>query len=314
MNEIYMALGGLIGLALLYYGAEYLVRGGSAIASRSCVSPLVIGLTLVAFGTSAPELFVSTGAALHGLGDICIGNVVGSNICNIALILGLSALLSPLAVNAELFKRDLPIMILVSVVLTVVCLFCGGIGRVVGLLFTIGIFAYTVIGIKSSPEKCGAETTPPQDGTLSRGMAYLAVIGGLLALIGGAKLILLGAVALEKHFGVADEFVALTVVAVGTSLPELATSVVAAKKGEADIAIGNVVGSNIFNILGILGVSALLKPVAIEGMDWVDFGMMLVTAIGLWPLMGARGRLGRFEGILLLVVYGIYLWWLVYTM
>ena len=313
MNEIYMALGGLIGLALLYYGAEYLVRGGSAIASRSCVSPLVIGLTLVAFGTSAPELFVSASAALHGLGDICIGNVVGSNICNIALILGLTALLSPLAVNAELFKRDLPIMILASVVLTVVCLFCGGIGRVVGLLFTIGIVAYTIVGVRSSAEKCGTETVPPQE-NISRGMAWFAVIGGLLALVGGAKLILLGAVALEKHFGVADEFVALTVVAVGTSLPELATSVVAAKKGEADIAIGNVVGSNIFNIFGILGLSTLLKPVVIEGMDWVDFGMMLVTAVGLWPLMGARGRLGRFEGILLLVVYGIYLWWLVYTM
>ena len=314
MNEILMALGGLIGLVLLYYGAEYLVHGGSAIASRSCVSPLVIGLTLVAFGTSAPELFVSTGAALHGLGDICIGNVVGSNICNIALILGLSALLSPLAVNAELFKRDLPIMILASVVLTVVCLFCGGIGRVVGLLFTIGIVAYTIIGVRSSSEKCGGETPPPRSEAFSRGKAYLAVIGGLLALVGGAKLILLGAVALEKHFGVADEFVALTVVAVGTSLPELATSVVAAKKGEADIAIGNVVGSNIFNILGILGVSALLRPVVIEGMDWVDFGMMLVTAVGLWPLMGVRGRLGRFEGILLLAVYGIYLWWLVHTM
>ena len=314
MNEILMALGGLIGLVLLYYGAEYLVRGGSAIASRSCVSPLVIGLTLVAFGTSAPELFVSTGAALHGLGDICIGNVVGSNICNIALILGLSALIAPLAVNAELFKRDLPIMILASVVLTVVCLFCGGIGRVVGLLFTIGIIAYTIIGIKSSPGKCGGETPPPQKEGFSRGGAIVAAIGGLLALVGGAKLILLGAVAIEKHFGVADEFVALTVLAVGTSLPELATSVVAAKKGEADIAIGNVVGSNIFNILGILGVSALLRPVAIEGMDWVDFGMMLVTAVGLWPLMGARGRLGRFEGVLLLTVYGIYLWWLVHTM
>ena len=314
MSEIYMALGGLIGLALLYYGAEYLVRGGGAIASRSCVSPLVIGLTLVAFGTSAPELFVSTSAALHGLGDICIGNVVGSNICNIALILGLSALLSPLAVNADLFKRDLPIMILASVVLTVVCLFCGGIGRVVGLLFTIGIIAYTIVGVRSSSEKCGTETVPPREEVFSRGKAYLAVIGGLLALVGGAKLILLGAVAIEKHFGVADEFVALTVVAVGTSLPELATSVVAAKKGEADIAIGNVVGSNIFNILGILGVSALLKPVAIEGMDWVDFGMMLVTAVGLWPLMGARGRLGRFEGVLLLAIYGIYLWWLVHTM
>ncbi|MBQ0033283.1 MAG: calcium/sodium antiporter [bacterium] len=312
MNEILMALGGLIGLVLLYYGAEYLVRGGSAIASRSCVSPLVIGLTLVAFGTSAPELFVSTSAALHGLGDICIGNVVGSNICNIALILGLSALISPLAVNAELFKHDLPIMILASMVLTVVCLFCGGIGRVVGLLFVVGIVAYTIVGIKA-PGKCEGETSSPQE-DISRGMAWFAVIGGLLALVGGAKLILLGAVAIEKHFGVADEFVALTVVAIGTSLPELATSVVAARKGEADIAIGNVVGSNIFNILGILGVSALLRPVAIEGMDWVDFGMMLVTAVGLWPLMGARGRLVRFEGILLLMVYGIYIWWLVHTM
>ena len=309
MNEIYMALGGLIGLVLLYYGAEYLVRGGSAIASRSCVSPLVIGLTLVAFGTSAPELFVSTGAALHGLGDICIGNVVGSNICNIALILGLSALISPLAVNAELFRRDLPIMILATVALTVVCLFCGGIGRVVGLLFTIGIVVYTIAGVKSASVKC--ETHPPE---MSRVAAYLAVVGGLLALVGGAKMILSGAVSIEKHFGVTDEFVALTVVAVGTSLPELATSVVAARKGETDIAIGNVVGSNIFNILGILGVSALLKPVAIEGMDWVDFGMMLVTAVGLWPLMGARGRLGRVEGILLLVVYGVYLSWLVHAM
>ena len=309
MNEIYMALGGLIGLVFLYYGAEYLVRGGSAMASRSCVSPLVIGLTLVAFGTSAPELFVSTGAALHGLGDICIGNVVGSNICNIALILGLSALISPLAVNDELFKRDLPIMILASIVLTVVCLFCGGIGRVVGLLFTIGIVVYTIAGVKSASVKC--EAHPPE---LSLSAACLAVVGGLLALVGGAKLILSGAVAIERHFGVSDEFVALTVVAVGTSLPELATSVVAARKGEADIAIGNVVGSNIFNIFGILGVSALLKPVAIEGMDWVDFGMMLATAVGLWPLMGARGRLGRVEGILLLVVYGVYLAWLVHTM
>ena len=311
MNDIYMALGGLIGLVLLYYGAEYLVRGGSAIASRSCISPLVIGLTLVAFGTSAPELFVSTGAALHGLGDICIGNVVGSNICNIALILGLSALISPLAVNAELFKRDLPIMILASTALTVACLFCGGVGRIVGALFTIGIVVYTIIGVKSASEKC--ETPTPQE-DISRGMAWLAVIGGLLALVGGAKLILAGAVAIEKHFGVADEFVALTAVAIGTSLPELATSVVAARKGEADIAIGNVVGSNIFNILGIIGVSALIKPVAIEGMDWMDFGMMLATAAGLWPLMGARGRLGRFEGVLLLAVYGGYLWWLVLTM
>ena len=309
MNAIYMALGGLIGLVLLYYGAEYLVRGGSAIAARSCVSPLVIGLTLVAFGTSAPELFVSTGAALHGLGDICVGNVVGSNICNIALILGLSALVAPLAVNVELFKRDLPIMVLAAVALTAVCLFCGAIGRIVGALFTLCIVVYTIFGIRSASVKCDA--CLPE---MSRGMAYLAVFGGLLALIVGSKLILAGAVAIEKHFGVADEFVALTVVAVGTSLPELATSVVAAKKGEADIAIGNVVGSNIFNIFGILGVSALLKPVAIEGMGWVDFGMMLATAVLLWLLFGVRGRLGRMEGSILLAVYCGYLVWLVRTM
>ena len=314
MNEMLMVLGGLVGLVLLYYGAEYLVRGGSAIASRSSVSPLVIGLTLVAFGTSAPELFVSTSAALQGLGDICIGNVVGSNICNIALILGFSALISPLAVNAELFKRDLPIMIFSSVALTIVCLFCGGIGRIMGLLFVVGIVVYTIIGIKASSGACGGESVRCREDVLSRGKACLAVVGGLIALVGGAKLILVGAVAVEKHFGVPDEFVALTVVAVGTSLPELATSVVAARKGEADIAIGNVVGSNIFNILGILGVSALIRPVTIEGMDWVDFGMMIGTAIVLWPLMGVRGVLGRLEGSLLLVSYGVYLWWLVHTM
>ena len=313
MNEIYMALGGLIGLVLLYYGAEYLVRGGSAIASRSCVSPLVIGLTLVAFGTSAPELFVSTGAALHGLGDICIGNVVGSNICNIALILGLSALISPLAVNAELFKRDLPVMILASVALTAVCLSCGGIGRTVGLLFTIGIVVYTIIGIRSSGG-CGDATHTSQEGNFPLVGAIAAAVGGLLALVVGAKLILAGAVALEKGLGVPDEFVALTVVAVGTSLPELATSVVAARKGESDIAIGNIVGSNIFNILGILGISALLRPVAVAGMDWVDFGMMVATAVLLWPLLGARGRLGRTEGAILLAVYGGYLVWLIRTM
>ena len=308
MNEISMALGGLIGLALLYYGAEYLVRGGSAIASRSRISPLVIGLTLVAFGTSAPELFVSAGAAFHGLGDIAIGNIVGSNICNIALILGLSALIAPIEVNSEIFKRDIPIMILASVALTAVCLFFGGFGRLIGFLFLLGLVVYTVLGIASSPAKDALDAP-----TMSRTAAFVAVIGGLIALIVGAKLILAGAVAIERHFGVPDEFVALTVVAVGTSLPELATSVVAARKGEADIAIGNVVGSNIFNILGILGISALIRPVRIEGMDWVDFAMMVATAVILWPLMGVRGRLCRTEGVFLLLVYIGYLVWLVHA-
>ena len=314
MNEIYMVSGGLLGLALLYYGADFLVRGGCAIAERSHVSRLVVGLTLVAFGTSAPELFVSASASLHGLGDICVGNIVGSNICNIALILGLTALVAPVEVNPELFRRDLPIMVLVSVLLTAVFYLLGGIGRFVGLLFVVGIVSYTVIGICSAVGNGEARSTELQTSAMSRSMAYSCVIGGLIALIVGAKLMLVGAVAIERHFGVPDEFIALTVVAVGTSLPELATSVVAARKGEADIAIGNVIGSNIFNILGILGLSALLRPVTVEGMDWVDFAMMIVTAAVLWPLFGMRRRLGRIEGVVLLAIYGGYLAWLVHAM
>ena len=311
MNEILMALGGVAGLALLYFGADWLVRGGGAIAVRARVSPLVIGLTLVAFGTSAPELFVSTGAALHGLGDICIGNVVGSNICNIALILGLTGLVAPIAVNAASFRRDVLIMVAASVVVTAWCGLSGRLGRIAGFVFVVAIVTYTCHGIVMSRKTAAERPEKPSMGT---GRAIALAFVGLSVLVVGAKLILAGAVAIEKGLGVPDEFVALTVVAVGTSLPELATSVVAARKGEADIAIGNIVGSNIFNILGILGASALLRPVAVAGMDWVDFGMMIATAVLLWPLLGARGRLGRAEGAILLAVYGGYLVWLARTM
>ena len=311
MNEMLMLAGGAAGLALLYFGADWLVRGGGAIAARARVSPLVVGLTLVAFGTSAPELFVSAGAAVAGLGDICVGNVVGSNTCNIALILGITALVKPVEVNPALFRRDMPTMILASVAVTALCRATGGIGKVAGVLFLAALVAYTWHGIASSRKTAAPQGAEP---TMGRGAAFALTVGGLAALVVGAKLILAGAVAIEKGLGVPDEFVALTVVAVGTSLPELATSVVAARKGEADIAIGNVVGSNIFNILGILGFSALLRPVAIEGMDGVDFALMIGTAVVLWPLMKARGRLGRFEGVLLLAIYAGYLAWLIRTM
>ena len=311
MNEILMCVGGVAGLALLYFGADWLVRGGGAIAVRARVSPLVVGLTLVAFGTSAPELFVSAGAAMAGLGDICVGNVVGSNICNIALILGLTGLVAPIAVNAALFRRDVPIMVAASVVVTAWCGLADGLGRIAGFVFVVAIVAYTCHGIVMSRKTAVEHAEDPSMG-MERAVAL--AIAGLIVLVVGAKLILAGAVALEKRLGVPDEFVALTVVAVGTSLPELATSVIAARKGEADIAIGNIVGSNIFNILGILGVSALLRPVAVAGMDWMDFGMMVATAALLWPLLGARGRLGRAEGAILLAVYGGYLVWLVRTM
>lgn len=309
MNMILIALSAIGGLLLLYFGAEYLVRGGSAIAARSRISPLVIGLTLVAFGTSAPELFVSACAALRGLGDVCVGNIVGSNICNIALILGLTALIAPIGVNPLILKRDMPVMVAASLLLTAVCLFRGGMGWVLGLVFLAGLVVYTVISVRSQSD--WAETLQPE---MSSSAACFGVVGGLIALIVGSRMLLAGAVAIEKRFGVPDEFVALTVIAVGTSLPELATSVIAAREGEADIALGNIIGSNIFNILGILGLSALLRPVTITGLSAVDFGMMIATAVLLWPLLGARGRLARAEGVILLLVYAGYLIWLVNAM
>jgi len=307
MNDmVILSCGLLFGLVLLYYGADWLVRGGSAIATRACVSPLVIGLTLVAFGTSAPELFVSVGASMSGLGDICVGNVVGSNICNIALILGIAAWIAPLKVHPALLRRDVPVMMAAAVVLSGVCFFFGGFGRIVGALFLVSVLVYTIAGIMSSGESCKI----PTEDTPDRGVMWALVVVGLLALIGGAKLILNSAVAFERILGVPDEIVALTIVAVGTSLPELATSVVAARKGESDIAIGNVVGSNIFNVLGILGVSALVRPVKVEGMHCVDFTMMILVSGILWLLMAVRRRFGRAEGTLLLVIYAAYLVWM----
>jgi len=307
MSSLAILLAGLLfGLVLLYYGADWLVRGGSAIAARACISPLVIGLTLVAFGTSAPELFVSAGAAMSGLGDICIGNVVGSNICNIALILGITAWVRPLKVNPVLLRRDLPIMTGAAVVLTGLC--CGGfgLGRWVGALFLAAIVAYTLVGIASSGESCRTVGSDSPD----KYVMWALVAVGLLALVGGAKLILASAVAIERLFGIPDEVIALTVVAVGTSLPELATSIVAARRGEADIALGNIVGSNIFNILGILGVSALAWPVRANGMHGVDFAMMTAVSGILWLMMAGRRRLGRLEGTVLLLLYAVYLAWL----
>ncbi len=307
MTEMMLVLGGAFGLVLLYYGADALVRGGQAMAARFRVSPLIVGLTLVAFGTSAPELFVSSQAALAGLGDVCVGNIVGSNICNIALILGLAAVVAPMRVNGSLFWRDMPLLILVSVAAAWCCLGGGGLDRGVGVFFLVALVAYTALGILTSREGPAREHAEPGMGSLR---ASVAVVGGFAALIVGAKLLLAGAVGLERGLGVSDELVALTVVAVGTSLPELATSVVAARKGAADIAIGNIVGSNIFNILGILGFSAALKPYTAEGISGVDWIMMIATAVMLWPLMCFNRELGRKEGAALLVLYAGYLVWL----
>lgn len=319
MTAYLQICGGLIGLILLYYGAEFLVKGGVNIATRLKISPLVIGLTLVAFATSAPELVVSVDSALKGMGNISIGNVVGSNICNITLILGLCAVITPLRVNRKLFRLDVPALILSCLVFAGFCYYTKGINRWQGLLFVIAIIAYTVWSIAKAKqiekknmkiahdaeEKFGSEREFPVT------LALVLIAAGLAGLIGGAKLFVGCAVYIAKALSVSDAVIGLTIVAVGTSLPELATSVVAAIKGEKDIAIGNVVGSNIFNVLAIMGLAPLFRPLHAPGISPVDLGLMVFCTLVLYPIMKTGYRISRKEGLFLLLVYIAYTIWLI---
>lgn len=312
MEALLQIVGGIGGLVLLYYGAEFLVRGGVQIAKRFQVTPLVIGLTLVAFATSAPELVVSCDAALKGMGDIALGNVIGSNICNIALILGLCAVIAPLQVNASLFKLDLPLMIGSSVLFALFCFLTGGINRIEGALFFAGIIAYVVVSIRNARRSGDVVTEVEGDGKpLSLGVSIVLVLLGLGFLVGGARLLVNSAVWLAELFGVSQAVIGLTIVAIGTSLPELATSVIAALKGERDIAIGNVVGSNIFNILAIMGISPLLRPIEAADIQLIDLGMMVFCTLLLYPFLRTGFVLSRKEGVCLLAVYIGYTVWLI---
>ena len=300
---------GIGSIALLYYGAEWLVSGGSAIARKMKVPSLVIGLTLVAFGTSAPELVVSVDAALSGHGDVSIGNVVGSNIANIALILGLCALLAPLPVNKALFRTDVPVLIAASILLLIFHRISGGITRWQGVIFLAGLLGYTLYNLCSShQESTGEDSAGRRIGTA---MALLMAAGGLAALVAGGKLLVKSAVFIAELCHVPEAVIGLTIVAVGTSLPELATSVVAAKKGETDIAIGNVVGSNIFNILGILGVAPILAPIHAPGISNTDMIFMLFLSLALVPIMKTGFKIDRREGLFLLGIYAVYVLWLI---
>ena len=304
MQTVINLLYGAAGLVLLYYGAEFLVKGGVKIAQKMKISPLVVGLTLVAFATSAPELVVSVDASLKGHGDISIGNVVGSNICNIALILGVCSMITPLTVNKKLFKVDVPLMIGSAAVLSIFCLMSHGVNRWQGLILFAGIITYTVTSIRTArKEESGNAEAGEDSSDVNQLVAVLFVAGGLGMLVGGAKLFVNSAVYLAKLFKVSDAVIGLTVVAVGTSLPELATSVVAAIKGEKDIAIGNVVGSNIFNVLAICGITPFIAPISAPGISWVDLAMMMGVSVLLYPLMKTGFTISRKEGVLLFAIY-----------
>lgn len=302
------------GLVMLFIGAEGLIRGSSNLAIKIGITPLVVGLTVVAFGTSTPELVVSLKAALLGNSTISLGNIIGSNIANIALILGVASIIRPLDVHAKVIMREIPIMIGISVLLLLL-LTDGEIGFLDGLIFVLGLIVYLVVNVLIARK----EKNPEIDSEFSEGLksklgipvSIVLMIAGLGLLILGANLFVQSAVAIAKMFNVSDAIIGLTIVAIGTSLPELITSIVASYKKEADIAIGNVVGSNVFNILGILGITALIIPISSVGISYIDLGVMLVTAIILFPLSRTGFSISRMEGALLLAGYAGYIYYLI---
>jgi cation:H+ antiporter len=301
------------GLVLLTLGAEGLVRGSSSLALRMGVTPLVVGLTIVAFGTGSPELVVCVEAALAGDSDIALGNVVGSNISNIALILGIAALIRPLRVRSELIRREVPLMIAVTVLLCLLLL-DGSLGRAEGALLVALSFGYTALTYwAASRNKRDAlvEEVSVEAASLPRRRTWLdllLVAGGIAALVLGAGFLLDGAVAVAEWLGISRIVIGLTIVAVGTSLPELATSAVAAYRGEADVAFGNVIGSNVLNILFMLGVAAAIVPISAAGLRTLDLGVLLASAVLLLPILWTGAILSRREGAILVAAYAAYVY------
>ncbi|MCI0477425.1 MAG: calcium/sodium antiporter [Anaerolineales bacterium] len=295
----------LIGLALLAVGAEMLVRGSSSLALKLGVTPLVVGLTIVALGTSAPELAVSVSAALDGNSAIALGNVVGSNIANIGLILALGALIRPITSNPQAVKRDVPLMIAITFAL-VALLLDGEISRLDGALLLGGGITYIVWTYISARKNNGRAIDDLPRARRAAWIDLALIVVGLGLLVFGARALLDGVIAIAQALGISPVIIALTIVAVGTSLPELATTIIASRKGEADIGIGNAVGSNIFNILLILGVTALLQPIQARDLRVLDLGALIFFAIALLPLMIRGNRLSRSEGAILLIAYALY--------
>ena len=298
------------GLALLVAAAHVLVRGAAALALRLGLTPLVVGLTVVAFGTSAPELVVSVQAALADAGGIAVGNVVGSNIANVGLVLGLAVLVRPLAADPSLFRRDLPTLLAVTA-LAAALLADGQLGRAEGAVLVTGLAAYLVWSIRAARREQAAVALPVTEPTGPAWRDVAFVVAGLAGLVIGADLFVGGATNLAEAFGVSNAVIGLTVVAVGTSLPELATTIVAALKGESDIAVGNVVGSNLFNLLGILGVAAVVRPLAAPGLQPADLAVMAVLAVALAGMLWTGRRLARAEGAALAAAYVGYMGYLV---
>ena len=310
----------LVGFVLLYFGAEWLVKGSSSLARSLGVTPIVIGLTVVAFGTSAPELVVSLISSIQGKSMIAVGNVVGSNICNIALVLGISAVFNPIKSDPSVIRRDIPIMLGISIYLLVLT-WNSTLGRIEGATLFIGIILYTFFNYslakKDTRDAAEIESELEDIGFIaSRTKQIVLIVLGIAGVVGGAQIVVDNAVKIMTILGVDEKFIGLTIVAFGTSLPELATSVVAALRGEMDISIGNLVGSNVFNIMSVLGAASLVRPIPIPGGFfesglWIDYLVMLFTSFLPWLMMRKNLTVNRKNGFVLLFCYFGYLTYLI---
>lgn len=302
MDYLYL-IAGLVGL---FFGGEALVRGSVGIARRMAIPPLLIGLTVVGFGTSTPELLVSVDAALRGVPDISIGNIVGSNIGNILLIVGLSALVWPIKVMGATLRRDTAVMVGAALVLVPIFAL-GQVGRASGFLLVAGLAVYLIWAYRQPGDAMAEEDGTPVPA--STFVSVLWVLAGLVALMAGARFLVDGAVNIARGYGISEAFIGLTIVAIGTSLPELATSLIAAFRRQSAIAIGNIVGSNIFNVLGILGVTALITPIPVASrFITFDLPVMIAVSLILTALLLSRPVIGRGIGVVMLIGYVTYLW------
>ena len=325
LNILYI----VIGAALVIWGADRLTEGASSLARGMHVPEIIIGLTIVAAGTSAPELFVSLVSALKGTADLSVGNVIGSNIFNTTIIVGCSALVAPMVVAKSTVKKDIPFAVFASLLLFVLCfddmdsphLWGNEISRSDGLILLLGFMAFMIYtfheakkeGLMPTEEELEDNAELPKDYShLGRNLFW--IVFGLACLIFGSNLFVDAATYVAHRFGVRQSVIGLTIVAGGTSLPELATSVVAAFKGRSALAIGNVIGSNVFNILLILGLTATISPLQIEGITPVDLTVMMVSILRVWAFSFTKYTVARWEGAVLVAIFMAYMGWLLYNL
>ena len=297
----------LVGIVLVLWGADRLTDGAVAVAEKMKMPQIVIGLTIVAMGTSMPEFCVSLVSALKGTTDLAVGNIVGSNIFNTLLIVGVSAWVAPMTILKSTVRKDIPFALFASIILFIMCL-DGNISRLdAGILFVLFlVFMYvTLKSAKPKEDDTTAKTDSIEDNKkpMAAWLSIVWIIVGLACLIGGSNLFVEGATKVAEHIGVSEAVIGLTIVAGGTSLPELATSVVSARKGNSGIAIGNVLGSNVFNILAILGVTGVITPMHLQGITMLDLSMMVVSTLLVWLFSFTKYKIARWEGIVLTIVF-----------